>query len=45
MGVMDIAHLESRALTGKTAGAKGRQAALMGELGKGIVLVHELGQL
>ncbi len=45
MGVVDIADLETCALTGKTARTKGRQTALMRKLRQRVVLVHELRQL
>ena len=45
MGRMHIADLESGALTGKSAGAECGDAALVGNLGKRVVLIHELGEL
>ena len=43
--VMDVAHLEAGALPVKTARSERRQAALVGDLGERIDLVHELRQL
>src|SRR6185437_14678829 len=40
-----VAHFESRALAGQTAWAQGRDAALVGDLGQRVVLVHELREL
>ncbi|OIQ79544.1 hypothetical protein GALL_387200 [mine drainage metagenome] len=45
MGRMHVAHLEARALAGQAAGAKGRNATLVGDFGQRIGLVHELRQL
>ena len=42
---MHVAHLEPGPLPGETAGAQGRQAALVGEAVEGVGLAHELGQL
>ena len=42
MGIVHVSHLESGALTRQTAGAKGRQTALVGDLGQRVRLVHEL---
>ena len=42
--VMDVAHIEGGPVTGQAAGAQGRQTALVGQLGQGVGLVHELGQ-
>ena len=44
VAVVHVAHLEPGAVTGQAAGAQGGQAALMGQLGQGVVLIHELGQ-
>ena len=41
---MHVANFEACAVTGQTAGAQGGQTALVGQLGQGVVLVHELGQ-
>ena len=40
-----VADLEAGALTGQTAGAQRRQAALVGQTRQRVVLVHELRQL
>ena len=40
-----VAHLEAGAFTGQTAGSKRRQAALVGDLGQRVGLVHELRKL
>ena len=40
-----VAHLEAGPLTGQTTGAQRRQAALVGQTGQRVVLVHELAQL
>ena len=40
VGVVDVADLEGGAVTGKAARAQRRQAALVGELGQRVVLVH-----
>ena len=42
---MHITDFETGPLTGQTARAKGRHATLVRDLGKRIVLVHELRQL
>ncbi len=42
---MHVAHFEPGPLAGQAAWAKGRHAALVGNLGQRIVLVHELAQL
>ena len=44
VSVVDVAHLEAGALTRQTARAKGRQTALVCDLGKRVGLVHELRQ-
>ena len=44
VGVVYVAHLEAGAVTGQAAGAQGGQTALVGQLGQGVGLVHELGQ-
>ncbi len=44
MGVVDVAHVEARALSGQTAGAEGRHTALVRQLGEGVGLIHELAQ-
>jgi hypothetical protein len=45
VAVVDVADVEAGALTGQAARAKGRQAALAGQLGQRVGLVHELGEL
>ena len=45
VGVVYVADFVACTLTGQTAGAEGRQTALMGKLCQRVVLVHELGQL
>ena len=45
MGHVHIAHLKASALAGQTARSKRRYAALVGDLGQRIGLVHELAQL
>ena len=42
---MHVAHLEAGALAGEAAGAEGGEAALVGEAGERVRLVHELAQL
>ena len=42
---VDVADLEAGALTGQTTGAERRQAALVGQAGQRVGLVHELRQL
>ena len=42
---MHVADLEAGALAAEAAGAEGREAALVGEGGKRVRLVHELGEL
>ncbi len=44
MAVVHVANLESRAVTGQTAGTQGRQAALVGQLRERVGLIHELRQ-
>ena len=44
VAVVDVADFEACAVTAQAAGAQGRQAALVGQLGQRVVLVHELGQ-
>ena len=44
MGIVNVTNLESGAVTGKSSGAESRQTALVGELGEGVGLIHELGQ-
>ena len=44
VGVVNVTDLETGAVTGQTAGAQGGQTALVGQLGQGVVLVHELRQ-
>ena len=45
VGIMNVTHLESGPLSGKTAGTQGGKTSLVGQLGQGVVLVHKLGQL
>jgi hypothetical protein len=45
MGGVHVAHFEAGALPGQTAGAQGGDTPLVGDLGQGVGLVHELGQL
>lgn len=45
MGRVYVTNLEARTLTGQTARAERGDAALVGDLGKRVVLVHELRQL
>ena len=42
---MDVSNFHARAVTGQAAGAQGRQAALVGQAGQRVVLVHELREL
>ena len=42
---LDVADLEPGPLPAQAAGAQGAQAALVGDLGQAVDLVHELGQL
>ena len=44
VAVVDVAHLEARALSRQAAGSEGGHAALVRELGEGVRLVHELAQ-
>ncbi|MPM20381.1 hypothetical protein SDC9_66810 [bioreactor metagenome] len=44
MRVVDVAHFKAGAVTRETAGAESREAALMGQLGQGVCLIHELRQ-
>ena len=44
MAVVNVTDVKARPLSGETAGAEGRHAALMGQLGQGVGLVHELAQ-
>ncbi len=44
MGVVHVAHLETRTLTRQTAGTQGRKTALVGDFGQRIGLVHKLRQ-
>ena len=44
MGVVNVSHLESGAVTGESAGAESRKAALMCKLCQGVGLIHKLGQ-
>ena len=45
MGHVHVAHFEAGTLARQTARAKGRHAALVGDLGQRVRLVHELRQL
>ncbi len=45
VAVVHVAHLEAGALAPQTAGAKGRQGALVGQLGQRVGLLHELAEL
>ncbi len=44
VGVVDVAHVEGGTVTGQAAGAQGGHTALVGQLGQGVGLVHELAQ-
>ena len=44
VSVVDVAHLETRAVSRQTSRAKGRQTTLVSDLGKRVSLVHELRQ-
>ena len=44
MAVMYISDIEGGSFSGQTAGAECGHTALMGKLGQGVCLVHELGQ-
>ena len=45
MAVVHVADLQTGAVSVQAAGAQSGQAALVGELGQGIQLIHELGKL
>ena len=45
MGRMHVAHFEAGALAGQTARPERREAALVGDLGERVGLVHELREL
>ena len=45
VGLVDVAHLDGRALAGEAAGAERRQAPPVGEPGQRVGLVHELREL
>ena len=45
VGGVNVAHGEAGPLPGETAWAEGADAALVGEFGQGVGLVHELTQL
>jgi hypothetical protein len=45
VGGMHVADFEACALTGETARSKGREAALVGDLGERVGLIHELREL
>ena len=40
--VMHVTDVKAGAVTGKTAGTKGRKTALVRQLGQGVILIHEL---
>ena len=42
MRIVDVTDLKRRAVTRKSAGTESRKAALMRQLRKGVILVHEL---
>ena len=42
---VDVSNFHARAVTRQTAGAQGRQTALVGQAGQRVVLVHELREL
>ena len=42
---VDVSNFHAGAVTGQAAGAQGRQAALVGQAGQRVVLVHELREL
>src|SRR5699024_4618789 len=44
VGVVHVTDFNAGTVTRKTARAQGRKTALVGQLGQGVVLVHELGQ-
>ncbi len=44
VGIVHVAHLEAGTLTRQTAGTQGRHAALVGDFGQRVCLVHELAQ-
>ena len=44
VGVVNIPHVEGRPVTAQTAGAQSGQTALVGQLGQGVILIHELRQ-
>ena len=45
VGGVDVPDLEAGAVSVEAAGAEGGEAALVGQLGQGVGLVHELGEL
>ena len=45
VAMVNVAHLEAGAVAGEAAGAEGREAALVGELGQRVGLIHELAKL
>ena len=45
VGVVYVSNLETGTVPGKTAGAQGGETSLVGQLGKRIVLIHELRKL
>ena len=44
VAVVDVSHVEGSAVTGQTTGAQSGHTALVGQLGQGVGLVHELRQ-
>ena len=44
VGIVDVTHLESGALTRQAAGTQGTHTALVGHLGQRVCLIHELAQ-
>ncbi len=45
VAVVYVAHIEARAVAAETAGAERTEAALVGQFGQRVLLVHELRQL
>ena len=45
MGEVDVTDLKAGSLTGQATGTEGREATAVGQPGKGVHLVHELGEL
>ena len=44
MGIVHVSHLKARTLTRQTAGAQSRKAALVGDFGQRVGLIHELAE-